>query len=407
MLDRFTEEARQALVMAQRTAGGLRYDTLDSGTLLLGLLTDHADPAVRALAQQGINFASVHREIAASRPAAFAIERNAPVPWTPETAALIDAAHRLSRRLKHKGVLRTGHLVLAMVRDPESVAAQTMRGLGADFAVIEMAVTAGHMPSLPADDAALSADFRALLVDQARRDWPKPRVHVLSAAVSVLGYLATLAFIVLAGPSEVGPELVVGLAAAGLAGATLLHGIRLRWVRVPAPAGASLLPSPPELTALVARWGITDLAIWLRDDYRLDDHAARIGTRARIGVSREVYHRPAESAYVIAHELAHLVRNDPGRHLVARQLWWSLVLPALVTGAPSVWIGTAASLVLHTVIRHWTGELGSDQIAVALHGHEQMASYIERTHSSRHWPSLTHPPFAWRLWLARRQDQHP
>lgn len=402
MLDRFTEEARQALVMAQRAARGLRYDSLDTGTLLLGLLTDHTDAVVKALAQQGIHFEAVRGELASRRPASHPTERKSAVPYTAESMKLLDTAFRESHRLKHRGLLRSGHLVLAMARTPECGAAHILRALGADFTAVELAAAANHVPSVPEPDVVLSDEFRAMLVRQTGLAWPKPRIHVLSAVFSGLWFLGTLAFILAASPVAVGPELVVGLAAAILLPGLLLLAVRLRRARVPTPKGATLVPSPPEVTALVASWGITDFAIWLRDDYELDDHAVRLGSRARIGVSREVYNRPAESGYVIAHELAHLLRNDSARGLAERWLERSVIIPMLLTLTPWIWGVVLLGLVLHRVVKNWMAELGSDHIAVTLHGPEQLASWVERTGSSAAWLSLTHPPYAWRMWLARR-----
>ncbi|MFC7245924.1 hypothetical protein ACFQO7_25895 [Catellatospora aurea] len=248
MLNRLTEEARQALVMAQQAARGLRYDSLDSGTLLLGLLTDHADAAIRALAQQGITFEAVR-------------------------GSCSPAVRRATR--------------------------------------------------------------------------PNARA------------------------------------------------------RCPTPPMRRRCSTRPSGT-LIGSSTRACCAIWLRDDYRLDDHAIRIGSWARIGVSREVFHRPAESGYVIARELAHLLRKDPARGAAARWRERSLILPAVLTFTPWIWGVAAASILLHRVVNNWTAELGSDHIAVTLHGPGQMASWVKRTFTSTAWPSITHPPYAWRLWLARR-----
>lgn len=402
MLDRLTEEARQALVMAQQAARELRYDSLDSGTLLLGLLTDHTDAGVRALAQQGIDYEAVRAELQSRRPPSHPAERKGAVPYTADAKALLDAAFWGSHRLKHRGMMRTGHLLLAMARKPDCGAAQIMQALGADVTMIELAVTANHMPSLPEPGVELSEEFQAVLVRQAGLDWPRPRFHLLSNVVSALWYLGTLTLIVATSLPALGPELGLGLTAAILLPPLLVYLIRSRWARPRTPAGADLVASPPELTQLLASWGIRDFGIWLRDDYRLDDYAVRIGSWARIGLSREVFHRPAESGFVIAHELAHLLRNDSARGVAQRWLERSLILPAFVTVTPWVWGVTAASIVLHRVAKNWMAELGSDHIAVTLCGPEQMQSWVERTFSSTAWPSITHPPYAWRMWLARR-----
>lgn len=268
--------------------------------------------------------------------------------------------------------------------------------------MIELAVAADHVPSLPDADVVLPDEFRKLLVHQASLAWPRPRIHFASAMVSAIWYLATLAFLAMAGVDTVGPELIVGLAAAGLLVMALQYLVVSRRAALPAAAGSTQLPSPPELSKLVAQWGISNLAIWLRDDYRIDDHAVRVRATARIGVSREVFNRPGESGFVVAHELAHLLRNDPVRGLIDRRLRYSLLLPALVTFTPWIWAVTVASVLVHAVVKSWAAEIGCDLIAVKLHGYPQMMSFGDRIRATTHWPTLSHPPYPWRLWLARR-----
>ncbi|WP_020520146.1 Clp protease N-terminal domain-containing protein [Catelliglobosispora koreensis] len=402
MLHNFTEEARQALIQGQVAARELRFDTLDSAAMLLGLLTAEKDPAVKALVQQGITPQRVREQVTRQRPPAFAETQKRAVAYSAEAQEVLEQAVWESKRLGHKRIITAGHLILAMIRVQHSAAAFALAEIGADFSAIEMAVAAQHVPSQPDAAVELSAEFRQLLVEASGWDWPRPRRHFAGYIVSALWYAATLALMVELTRNTSGPELVLALAAVFLVVRMALYAWRFSRARIPAPESSTVLFTPPQLRELLASWGVSDFALWLRDDYKLDDHAVRIGTKARIGVSREVFNRPAESGEVVAHELAHVLRNDSSHGTFRIWALYSLAVPAFVTFEPSVWVLAAVSLVAHHVMVSWRAEIACDLIGVRLTSYQQMVSFFDRAGGPRYRPARTHPPVALRLWIVRR-----
>ena len=63
MFERFTEEARSAVVAASRQAEGLHHGYIGTEHLLLGLLDDRTTPAARLLADRGVDGEWVRGEV--------------------------------------------------------------------------------------------------------------------------------------------------------------------------------------------------------------------------------------------------------------------------------------------------------------------------------------------------------
>ena len=67
MFERFTERARQVLVVAQREARDLGHSTIGTEHLLLGCSVDRGSIAAVALAGLGIDEAALRRSISGTR----------------------------------------------------------------------------------------------------------------------------------------------------------------------------------------------------------------------------------------------------------------------------------------------------------------------------------------------------
>jgi ATP-dependent Clp protease ATP-binding subunit ClpA len=159
MFERFTDEARQAVVLAQEEAGQLRHGWIGTEHLLLGLLradgggarlleafgVNHAavrDDVVRivgrgeedidsdALATLGIDLDAV-RERVEKAFGAGALSRgrgcgDGHVPFTPRAKKALELTMRESVALGARE-LRSEHLVLGLLREGDGVAAQILR----------------------------------------------------------------------------------------------------------------------------------------------------------------------------------------------------------------------------------------------------------------------------------------
>jgi hypothetical protein len=127
--ERFTERARAVLGGAAEEARALDHGFVGSEHLLLGLFEQGASLAAQVLADAGITRSACEAQVLAR------IGRGAgPVtyerPFTPRALEVLRGAVEEALRLGHN-YIGTEHLLLAMFRDPESLAAIILAAVGA------------------------------------------------------------------------------------------------------------------------------------------------------------------------------------------------------------------------------------------------------------------------------------
>ncbi|HEY8285982.1 MAG TPA: Clp protease N-terminal domain-containing protein [Chloroflexota bacterium] len=123
---RFTGRTRDALLRAQEEAQALNHTSIGTEHLLLGLLAERRSAAVKALAGLGIEPRQVRAAVEEI------IGRGDPTPvgevgLTPRCKVVLELAVDEARRLK-RGYVCSEHLLLALIREGESVAAQVLAG---------------------------------------------------------------------------------------------------------------------------------------------------------------------------------------------------------------------------------------------------------------------------------------
>jgi prophage maintenance system killer protein len=129
---RFTDRARQVMVLTQYEARRLNHDHIGTEHLLLGLIREGDGIAARALTGLGISLQAMRAQIeeiigrAASGPTGH-------LPFTPRAKKVIELSMREALQLGHK-YIGTEHLLLGLVREGEGVAAQVLIKVGADHA---------------------------------------------------------------------------------------------------------------------------------------------------------------------------------------------------------------------------------------------------------------------------------
>ena len=129
--ERWTDRARAALDQARHEAAALGHNYLGTEHLLLGLAQGDG-LAARALARLGVDAAEVRDQVVES--IGRGIEaRPGDGPYTPRTKKVLELAVREAARL-HCDYVGTEHLLLALVREGEGVAAQILvQRLGVDL----------------------------------------------------------------------------------------------------------------------------------------------------------------------------------------------------------------------------------------------------------------------------------
>ncbi|MFI5047182.1 MAG: Clp protease N-terminal domain-containing protein [Acidimicrobiia bacterium] len=153
-LERFTNRARRVLWIAPEAALAMHHDTAGTEHLLLALLIEHEGVAGQVLEERGLTRASVEAAIAMVVPRADTTPTG-PAPFTPQASTVLTGAVTSAIELGHNYV-GTEHLLLALLRDRDSLAARILDAnqIGIDDVrerVIELLAgnTAAHPPTTP------------------------------------------------------------------------------------------------------------------------------------------------------------------------------------------------------------------------------------------------------------------
>jgi ATP-dependent Clp protease ATP-binding subunit ClpC len=131
MFERFTEQARRALVVAQEEARARNHEFLGTEHVLLAVLREPEGGATKALEALGISAEQVRGKLEAEMTGAGDTAAAAP-PFTPQAKKVLEGALREALDLGDE-TIGTEHLLLGLLREGEGTAAQVLVGLGADL----------------------------------------------------------------------------------------------------------------------------------------------------------------------------------------------------------------------------------------------------------------------------------
>jgi ATP-dependent Clp protease ATP-binding subunit ClpC len=131
MFERFTERARQVVILAQDEARGLKHNYIGSEHLLLGLIREQEGLAARVLHSLDFDADEVRARIKSLVGEGDAILPGQ-IPFTPRGKKILELALREALSLGHN-YIGTEHLLLGFVREGnEGVGAQILREGNAD-----------------------------------------------------------------------------------------------------------------------------------------------------------------------------------------------------------------------------------------------------------------------------------
>ena len=133
MFERFTDRARRVLVLAQEEARLLNHNFIGTEHILLGLIHEGEGVAAKALESLGVSLEAVREKVAETTgPAGPAgSSTTGSPPFSPRAKRVLELSLREALQLGHN-YIGTEHMLLALVREGEGVAAQVLVGLGAD-----------------------------------------------------------------------------------------------------------------------------------------------------------------------------------------------------------------------------------------------------------------------------------
>jgi hypothetical protein len=147
MLERFTDQARRVVVLAEEEARTLDHNWIGTEHLLLGVLREGDGIAARALESLGISLQPVRQQVEEIIGPVQQVASEH-IPFTPRSKKVLELSLRESLQLGHEHV-GTEHILLGLLREGDGLAAQVLVRLGADLNRVRQQVielTGGQRP---------------------------------------------------------------------------------------------------------------------------------------------------------------------------------------------------------------------------------------------------------------------
>jgi len=138
LFERFTERARQVVVLAQEEARTLKHDHVGPEHLLLGLLREGGGPVAPALESFDITLERVRGEVVRIVGVGNAVNTGQ-MPFTHDAKRVLEVAMQEARALGHN-YIGTEHLLLALLEHEDGDGPLT--AAGATKSVVETDVAA-------------------------------------------------------------------------------------------------------------------------------------------------------------------------------------------------------------------------------------------------------------------------
>ncbi|MDR0819858.1 MAG: ATP-dependent Clp protease ATP-binding subunit [Oscillospiraceae bacterium] len=142
--DKFTERAKRVINLAQDAAGELGHSYVGSEHILLGLIREESGIAAKTLSKYGLDNPKITKVVVDSvgkgEPGAQPSQG-----LTPRTKRIIERAGGEAARL-NVNYIGTEHLLMAMLREHDSIGARIIGALGVDLNKLYTELTGGKPP---------------------------------------------------------------------------------------------------------------------------------------------------------------------------------------------------------------------------------------------------------------------
>jgi len=161
MFERFTDQARQVVVLAQEEARALGHGYIGTEHILLGLLSEGEGIAAQALGSLEITLDAAREQVAEI----IGVGTGPPpghIPFTSRTKKVLELSLREAQRLGDS-YIGTEHILLGLTREGEGAGAQVLDRLGAsaDRVQVQVLTTARAAPS---EELAPSEEMRRFAI---------------------------------------------------------------------------------------------------------------------------------------------------------------------------------------------------------------------------------------------------
>jgi hypothetical protein len=139
MFERFTNQSRRVVVLAQEEARMLDHNYIGTEHLLLGLLHEGRGSAARALEAMDVTLQAVRDQVIEIIGRGQA-QPSGHIPFTPRAKKSLELSLREALQLGD-GYIGTGHLLLGLIHQGDNVAVKILGSLGADLKDLRARVT--------------------------------------------------------------------------------------------------------------------------------------------------------------------------------------------------------------------------------------------------------------------------
>jgi ATP-dependent Clp protease ATP-binding subunit ClpC len=139
VFERFTERARQVIVLAQEEALLLKHDFLGTEHLLLGLLRDEVGVPREVLEGFDVTVEEVRAQVARIVGPGSGATHGGMIPFSPRAKRVLELALRESNSLGHNHI-GAEHILLGLVREGEGTAARILLDFDLDAETVRSAV---------------------------------------------------------------------------------------------------------------------------------------------------------------------------------------------------------------------------------------------------------------------------
>jgi len=192
----FTPRVRRVLYFAREEATRLHHDYLGTEHLLLGVVREGEGVAATVLRELAIDLDTIREMVESYVPRGTYTSTMKETQWTPRAKTVLELAREEARILHHQ-YIGTEHLLLALIREGEGVAAKVLRDIDVDLrsAREQVMKVLGSSGEAPEDGTTRSADTPTLdqfgrdLTELARKDALDPvigRQHEIERVLQVL-----------------------------------------------------------------------------------------------------------------------------------------------------------------------------------------------------------------------------
>jgi ATP-dependent Clp protease ATP-binding subunit ClpA len=119
VFERFTERARQVVVLAQDEARALSHNYIGTEHILLGLLREEEGIAARVLGELGVTLEAIRSQVAQIVGRGDEVT-SGQIPFTPRAKKVLELGLREARRLGHNWI-GTEHILLGLRARPKAL----------------------------------------------------------------------------------------------------------------------------------------------------------------------------------------------------------------------------------------------------------------------------------------------